>query len=138
MGATMLGPFMIKYEWILFLISGLSAYLMMRFKSKENVQFQEFYLNSILNALLIGFIIFKFSSVIFRPAILFDNPSLLLFTTGGTYGKLLGVCIAFIYILKKYQNEAWPLKNWLTLSVYGIITFFVAFWMFRTLFFLLV
>lgn len=138
MGAIMLGPFMIKYEWILFLISGLSAYLMMRFKSKENVQFQEFYLNTVLNALLIGFIIFKFSSVIFQPAILFDNPSLILFTSGGTYGKLLGTFMAFIYMFKKYRNGTWPLKNWLVLSVYGIITFFVAFWMFRTLFFLLV
>ncbi|MBY0120525.1 hypothetical protein [Bacillus sp. S/N-304-OC-R1] len=138
MGAIMLGPFMIKYEWILYLISGLSAYLMIRFHSKEDLPFQEIFLNSMLNSFLIGFIVYKFSSIIIRPTILIDNPSSIIFTTGGTKGKLLGVIIALLYFFNKYRNGIWPLKNWLILMVYGIVTFFVAFWMFRTLFFLLV
>ncbi|MEH7346881.1 hypothetical protein V7122_23910 [Bacillus sp. JJ1532] len=138
MGAIMFGPFMLKYEWIIFFLAGMTAYLFMKFMSKEDRSFQELFLSSFLNAVLIGFIVYKFSSVIFQPTIIIEEPLSILYSTGGTKGKLLGLLIAVIYFYTKYRKGSWPLKNWFTHIVYGIVTFFVAFWLFRTLFFLLV
>ncbi len=138
MGAIMLGLFMLKYEWLIFFLAGLTAYLFMKSKTKEDRSFQEYFLNSFLNAALIGFIVYKFSSVIFQPTIIIEEPISILYSTGGTKGKLLGQLIAVIYFYTKYRKGNWSLKDWFTLIVYGIVTFFVAFWLFRTLFFLLV
>ncbi|WNS77375.1 hypothetical protein RRV45_10445 [Bacillus sp. DTU_2020_1000418_1_SI_GHA_SEK_038] len=138
MGAMMLGPFMLKYEWIIFLLASLTAYLFMKLMSKEDRSFQELFLSSFLNAVLIGFIVYKFSSVIFQARLMMEEPLSILYSTGGTKGKLLGLLIAVIYLYKKYRKGNWPFKSWFTLIVYGIVTFFVGFWLFRTLFFLLV
>ncbi|KAB2329749.1 hypothetical protein F7731_21640 [Cytobacillus depressus] len=138
MGAWMVGPFLIKYEWILLLMAGLFSYFFMKSKTKSDRTFQEYFFNTILNAVIFGFLIFKFSTVLFRPSILFDQPLSVLYMSGGIKGILLGLFIAIIYISFKCYKGNWAIKSWMTVIVYGIVTFFIALWTLRTLFFLFI
>lgn len=138
MGAFLLGPFIIQYEWMMYLISALSSYFIMKAALKANCSFQKAFLNAVVNASLIGLITYKFSSVLFKPSLLLENPISILYFTGGGKGILLGFFLAFVYLIRNFKKSNWLLKDCLITIVYGIVTFFIVIWLVRTLFFLFV
>ncbi|MBS4189410.1 hypothetical protein KHA94_04150 [Bacillus sp. FJAT-49705] len=137
MEAIFIGPFIIKYEWIWVFISFISAYFMMKYKTKTDREFQQFFMDSVINAVIIGFITFKLSIVLFQPSIL-KNPLLILYSSGGKKGIIIGLVLGLIYIVWKHRKGKWSLDVWIRSIVYGIVTFFITFWLSRTLFFLIV
>ncbi|MFO1444964.1 hypothetical protein KDN24_17515 [Bacillus sp. Bva_UNVM-123] len=137
MGAFLLGPFMIKHIYIIILLAAITAYLMMKWKTREEPAFQKVFLNVFVNAVFIWFIIFKFSSIIFQPTNIMNNPTSILYFTGGLKGSVLGLIFAIVYLLWHYKKGTWSLKSWLSTLVYGIVTFMIIFWLLRTLFFLI-
>lgn len=138
MGAFLLGPFIIKYEWILLLLSALTSYFIMKTALKEERSFQQSFLNVVVNASLIGIIAYKFSAILFKPSLLFDYPMSIFYFTGGGKGALLGFFLSFVYFISQFKKYDWPLKECIKAIVYGIVTFFIIFWLLRTLFFLIV
>ncbi|MBA4538574.1 hypothetical protein H1Z61_15920 [Bacillus aquiflavi] len=137
MGAFQLGAFTIKYEWIMILFSGMITYIVIKNWTKEDRKFQTSFLDTIFNALIIGFLIYKFSLALFKPALIFDNPLGLLYFTGGIKGAFLGVSAAFFYVVWKMKKEKWLPVIVFKGLIYIIATFFLSFWVFRTLFFLI-
>lgn len=136
MGALLLGPFLLKYEWIIAALALLVAYIVMKIKSKQNRSFQDFALHTIFNAVIIGFFTYKFSAVFFQPTIIFQEPLSVLYLSGGLKGTLLGLIFSTLFLIWSYRKGSWPFHSWLTIIVYGIVTFFISFWIMRTLFFL--
>lgn len=134
MGAFLLGPFMIKHIYIIIFIAAIASYYMMRWTTREDQSFQKLFLNTMTNAVFIWFFTFKFSTILFQPAFIMKNPLSLLYFTGGTKGSILGVIIAIIYLFWNIKKREYVAVKWFTSIVYGIVTFFICFWLSRTLF----
>lgn len=133
MGTLQLGPMIIKYEWIIFLFSSFIVYLVLRIWLKEDDQFRQKFIDTIFNTVFIGFLTYKFSLILFKPIMIIENPSSILFYTGGTKGVLLGVILSVIYIIWKTKREKWKTSVVLTGIFYTITTLITSFWFMRTL-----
>lgn len=136
MDIVQVGPLTIKVIWIIYLLAGAVAYFVIFRAFKDNQLFQQQFLDSIINAVIICFLTFKFSFVLFNFQAAIKNPISILYFSGGLGGIILGFILAAVYIFFKYRKYKWEAKSVLTASVYGIVTFLVSFWMMRTLFLL--
>ncbi len=133
MGALLLGPFMIKHIYIVLLFAGLASYFTMKKSANIDPLFQKLFINTIINAALIWFVLYKFSVIIFQPFLFFENPFSIIYFTGGAKGAVLGVLVAISYLFIVIRKEKWSLKAWISSIFYGIVTFIIIFWSVRTL-----
>ena len=137
MGAFLLGPFMIKHIYVLILLAAIVSYYLMKWTTRKEKSFQQYFLNTMFNSVFIWFFTYKFSTIVFQPSLLKDPLSLLYFT-GGTKGSLLGGILAFIYLFWMMKKRGIGFNKWSPFFVYGIVTFFISFWLMRTLFLIIV
>lgn len=137
MGAFMLGPLLIKYEWVLILLAGIVSYQAISLAFSKNKEFKKIFLNEATNGVLIGFFSYKFSSILFQTENIINNPIAILYLSGGTKGIVLGIILTIGYAAWRIQKFHYSFKSWLSGIVYGTVTFMLAFWLFRTLFILL-
>ncbi|GLB60795.1 hypothetical protein [Cytobacillus sp. NCCP-133] len=136
MGAFMLGPLLIKYEWVLILLAGIVSYIAISLSFSKTREFKKDFLNEITNGVLIGFFSYKFSSILFQTENVMSNPIAILYISGGTKGVILGIILAMSYVGWRIQKYTYWFKSWISGIVYGTVTFMLAFWLFRTLFIL--
>lgn len=134
MGAFLLGPFMIKHIYIVIIIAAIAAFYMLKWNTRKDKPFQQIFLNTMFNSVFIWFLTYKFSSIIFQPTSFINNPLSILYFTGGSKGSVLGLILAFVYLFLTMKKRAYALNKWFPSFVYGIVTFFISFWLVRTLF----
>jgi len=134
--AFQVGPFIIKYTWIFAVFSLMITYILLKKKLKEDRDFQAKFLDSLVNSLLIGVLTFKVSFLLYRPELLTSNPMAALYLTGGKKEWVTAILVSSLYIAWKYKREQWSTRLTSLGIVYGIVTFITAFWLVRTLFFL--
>ena len=134
MGAFLLGPFMIKHIYIIILIAAIASYFTMYWTTKKDKKFQQLFLNTMINTVFIWFLTYKFSSIFFQPDLILNNPLSILYFTGGTKGSILGLILALIYLFWTMKKRGSAFITWFSSFVYGIVTFFISFWLVRTLF----
>ncbi|MBN8199991.1 hypothetical protein [Bacillus sp. NTK034] len=137
MGAFLIGPLLVKYEWALVLLSAIVAYFTIANTLRDNGEYKKIFLNVIINAVLIGFFTYKFSSILFQTKTILSNPMGILYFSGGSKGTMLGAFLALFYLVKEMMKYKYPLKNWIYGIVYGSVTFMLSYWLFRTLLILL-
>lgn len=133
MGAFFAGPLIVKYEWVLILLSSIIAFFTIAIVFRENGEFKKIFQNILLNSILISFFTYKFSSILFQTESIITSPLSILYLSGGSKGAALGFLFSLIYWVKEFKKYNYPLRNWLDGIVYGSVTFMLSFWMFRTL-----
>lgn len=134
MGIFQLGPLSIKYEWLFLLVAGVATYWIIQYILKNHIDFQKEFIDSLVNAGIIFVVVYKFSIVLFRPSIMFDNPLGIIYFTGGIKGGYLGSIAGVIYFISMFYKKKWTLKPTLTTLVYSIVTFTATFWLMKMLF----
>ncbi|HZG60045.1 MAG TPA: hypothetical protein VEY68_06180 [Anoxybacillus sp.] len=115
-----IGSILVKASWLVVLFSLLCAYaVIVIYLRKDEPLLNE--LSSILgNAFLLYVLIFKFSFLLFRPFILFNNLKGILFFTVGTKGAILGLVISLLYItFQLYKRRLFVRKVLLALLYAG-------------------
>ncbi|PWW25768.1 hypothetical protein DFO73_11260 [Cytobacillus oceanisediminis] len=137
LGAFLLGPLLIKYEWVLIFLAGIISYFVVRQALKKEEDFKKDFLNDIINAVLIGFFTYKFSSVLFQTKNMITNPIGILYFSGGMKGLVLGLILALAYVAWRIRKSRYRVQSWLSGIIYGTVTFLLSFWLVRTLFILL-
>lgn len=137
LGAFLIGPLLLKYEWVLVLLSGIVAYFTITNALRDHGEYKKIFLNVIINSMLIGFFTYKFSSILFQTENILSSPLGILYFSGGSKGIILGTFLALIYIVIEIKKNKYPLKKWFYGIVYGSVTFMLSFWLFRTLLILL-
>lgn len=137
LGAFLLGPLLIKYDWVLILLAGILSYFVVGKALNKEEDFKKDFINDMINAVLIGFFTYKFSSVLFQTENIINNPMEILYFSGGTKGLVLGLILALAYIAWRIRKSRYRVQSWLSGIVYGTVTFLLSFWLFRTLFILL-
>jgi hypothetical protein len=121
--AIVWGPLIIKYEWIAFAVSALAAYMTMKYWLKGKSDVSKPILEDIGNVFFGAFLIWKFSVIIFNPISVWNNPSYMLYFSGGERGFWLAVIVALIYLTllsKKRQISFW---KYATVLAVGLLTF---------------
>lgn len=104
--AIVLGPLIMKYEWIAIAFSVLVAYVAMKYWLKNQKEGSKPILEDISNALFWGFLIWKFSVILFNPVSVLNNPYYLLYFSGGERGIWLAaiVVLCFLYLQAKRRT----------------------------------
>jgi hypothetical protein len=125
-----------KYEWMIILLAGIITYFLLK-KLLNNKPFQKEFLDAIFNVVIIGFLVYKFSFILFRPSAFWENPVSILYFTGGSKGFILALVIGFLYMAWMIKKRTWSLIEFTEGTVYSILTFAVSFWLVRTLLLLL-
>jgi hypothetical protein len=137
LGAFLIGPLLVKYEWVLVLLSGIVSYFTIVQVLRDSGEYKKVFLNVILNSVLIGFFTYKFSSILFQIENILSSPIGFLYFSGGRKGTILGAFLALIYLVMAIKKHNYPLHKWIHGIVYGSVTFMLSYWLFRTLLILL-
>ena len=116
------GPFMIRFDWLLLAIAGLTGYAVMKYKLKKTAHDDKPVLDILTGGLLIAALVWKFSPVLFSPTILLKNPFRALLMSGSSEGAWFGSLAGAVYIgFKSWRMYGfrWLLPD---LLPYGIAT----------------
>lgn len=97
MNTITLGSLMIRADILIFFISAAAGFFALKWRLRRREE-SAWILDLYVNALLIGFLVWKFSMIVFDPVRTFRYPMSLLYFTGGDKGVLLGTALALIYI----------------------------------------
>lgn len=111
MSTIALGPLMIRVDILVFIISAVVGYLALKVRLRTREE-SPWMLDTYVNALIIGFVVWKFSMIIFDPIRTIQYPLSLLYFTGGDKGIWLGTALALVYVgirLNKNRSLIVPL-----------------------------
>lgn len=134
METIVLGPLLIPYKWLYFILAGITTYITVKITLKENKSFFKLFMDELTNALFLWFLVYKFSIVLFRPSILFERPIEILYFTGGSKGLLLGTFVAVLFFIRKAYKNKWSVPLTIHAAVYTLLTFIISYWIIHTLF----
>ncbi|WP_163141182.1 hypothetical protein [Bacillus sp. 22-7] len=137
MGAFLIGPLLVKYEWVIVLLSGFVTYFTLLQVLRDSEEYKKVFLNVILNSVLIGYFTYKFSSIFFQTENILSSPMGFLYFSGGRKGIILGTFFAIFYLVLAIKKYNYPLNKCIQGIVYGSVTFMLSYWLFRTLLILL-
>lgn len=107
MSAIALGPLVIRADILVFLISAITGFIVLKMRLRGREE-SGWIMDTYVNALIIGFVVWKFSIIIFDPVRTIQNPLSLLYFTGGDKGILLGTALALLYIgIRLNKKRSW-------------------------------
>lgn len=120
-----IGRFNIPLIFLSGAIPFLLAAIIIQFVIKDKVQ-RKFILNKLSNILFLGFISWKLTPLITSFDTIIDNPSSILFLTGGKIGEIVALILSSIYVvfelLKNRQNR--PLIYFISIYLFISISLF--------------
>ncbi|WP_054955992.1 hypothetical protein [Paenibacillus dakarensis] len=97
MSTIALGPLMIRADLLAFIISAVTGYIVLKMRLRGREE-SHWITDVYTNALIIGFVAWKFGMIVFDLVRTIQNPLSLLYLTGGDKGILLGTALALLYI----------------------------------------
>ncbi|MDE5413478.1 prolipoprotein diacylglyceryl transferase family protein [Alkalihalobacterium chitinilyticum] len=103
-----LGPIQLPTKWIFIGLGFVAAYVAMKIRLKQSMLKEKLLIDSIFNVVLIGWIVWKLSYVLFHPVYAFTNPLGILYFNGGRKGLILALLVGCIYLY--YQSIKHKLK----------------------------
>lgn len=121
--AWLIGPFLIKERWVIYLVAGLIAYLIIR------VGVAKTYIATaaperLWNSLFIFAIGWKLSYTLFHPVHVWIRPTSQIYFTGGDKGLVLGLCLALLYLLYRSYKEKVSFDTYLEPGLIAILSSF--------------
>jgi len=121
------GPFMIRFSWLLWAVSGLIGYTVMKYRWKRTAYSDRPVLDILTSGVIITAMVWKFSPVLFTPSILWKSPLSLLFISGSSEAAWFGVAASAAYI----GFKCWRMHGgrWLLLDLlpYGVTSMVVVY-----------
>lgn len=103
------GPFLIKMSMLSIALPILLAYVAVHFRLRtEKVQRKTIF-ELITSSLLLAFLVWKFSYVLFYPAKVWAQPASLLYFSGGDRGIWLAVLAVSVYLVAKVRRQGIPI-----------------------------
>ena len=99
-----LGPLMLNFEMLIFILSALAGYLALKYRLRK-ADVEGNMSDKFANALILGFVIWKGSIIIFDPVSVIQYPMSLLYFNGGDKGLWLAVAISIIYLWIRTRKD---------------------------------
>ncbi|MCL4440588.1 MAG: hypothetical protein M1609_08355 [Firmicutes bacterium] len=133
-GALHIGHVVLNTQWLVIIVSVLSAYFVIRYRLKAG-GIGERVIEAIENNLIIAIVVWKFSLLVFEPVTVLTNPLVLLYFSGGVPGVWLAAVVVvsfFYYRSRKDRVSIWVYGDLLAAgfltawAVYYLIDLFVS------------
>ncbi|MWV43054.1 hypothetical protein GRF59_05375 [Paenibacillus sp. HJL G12] len=129
MQVIMIGPFMLRYSLIVMIIGVAAGYLVTLIRTRYLASdIRKPVLDELMTTLLIGILVWKFSTLVFDFKTVIRSPLTLLYYSGGTGGMILAIVIGILILAYKCirYHKSWILYanaalTWL-ISGYGVIS----------------
>lgn len=139
MDSFQLGPLTVRYVWLFLLTALFFAYIIIDVGIKKVPDDKRKLLYNILsNSFMIILVCYKFSYILYRPSIIWENPIGIIYFTGGWKGLILGGIIALFYLYRQFKMHHLNQWRYWKLIVYGFVTFVVIYYVVQTIFSLLI
>lgn len=104
MNTIQIGPFVLNFELLIFLFSAFVGYWALKYRLKM-ASAEEKTSDKFVNALILGFLTWKFSTIIFDPVSVIQNPMSLIYFSGGDRGLWLAIVVSVIFLGVQTQKD---------------------------------
>ncbi|WP_134703095.1 hypothetical protein [Ammoniphilus sp. YIM 78166] len=117
--AIMWGPLLVKWKWVVLLVSAGVGYgfIKLRLRGFEQVE-RATLLDTLSHSVWMSIAIWKFSFILFQPMSVIAYPVTIVYFTGGYKGWILAVISVFFYLL--YQSNKQKISMNLYISLLGL------------------
>lgn len=123
MDTIQLGPLMLRWDYIALFAAGVMGLFVINLKLKSAHSDNKVIIDLLIQTVMIMLLFWKFGSVLFHPADLWENPLNLLFASGTLSGAVIGAAVSFIYAVMKLRKCRVSLALFFDVLPYGILTF---------------
>ncbi|RSK27139.1 hypothetical protein EJF36_09755 [Bacillus sp. HMF5848] len=113
-----IGSVIIQVSWLMYAFSVIVGYIVLQLQMNKYPDVYKEVTDTAINSILIYIVVFKFSIILLRPTLLFENPLGLLYFDGGGVGVILGILSILIYVAWKIKTITLP--NILLVRVYSV------------------
>jgi len=101
-----LGPLVLNLELLMFILSAVTGYLGLKYRLKKaTVAVEGNISDTFVNALILGFVIWKCSLILFDPISVVHYPMSLIYFSGGDQGLVLAIAISVIYVWFRTRKD---------------------------------
>lgn len=109
-----LGPLLMKWDWVVIIVSGFFGYLLVRqrLKGTEEEKSKDI-LEALGNAIFISIMAWKLSYLLLNPLSVWNNPMVLLYFSGGYRGWMLAMICVYGYALFRSKKSNLPIASYL-------------------------
>lgn len=104
-----LGPILIKMSLLITAVSIGLAFVAVRLRLRDEKPLQKSILELMSSTLLLAFLVWKFSYVLFYPAKAVAQPSSLLYFSGGERGIWLALLAAAVFVVIQIRKQGIPI-----------------------------
>ncbi|NSL51067.1 redoxin domain-containing protein [Calidifontibacillus erzurumensis] len=132
--AIKFGPFLIKYIYLVIIVSSVISYVVMKSRLKERPDLQAMIMDEFGNATLLWIFIWKFSYSLFYPTRAIETPQTILFFTGGQNGGILATIISCCYLICKVKKHRLNYKIAFDTFIVGVLSFLTSYYLLLFLF----
>lgn len=106
--AFQIGPFLLKMSMLVVIVSLSLGFVAISAQLKNNREMKSAVIELLSNALVLAFLVWKFSYVLFYFSKAVENPSSILYFSGGENGAMLAVVAVVVYLTKTVRKKAIP------------------------------
>lgn len=104
MSVIQLGPFLLNFKLLIFILSAFTGYLALKYRLLK-LEVEEHIGEKFSHALFIGFFTWKLSPILFDPASVFRYPMSLLYFDGGDRGVGLALFVSLVYLWIRARKD---------------------------------
>ena len=106
MNVIQLGPLVLNLELLIFILSAFTGYLALKYRLKKAMVTVEGNISDkFVNGLILGFVIWKCSLILFDPMSVIEYPMSLIYFSGGDRGLGLAIVISVIYLWIRTRKD---------------------------------
>ncbi|WP_301171681.1 hypothetical protein [Brevibacillus nitrificans] len=104
-----LGPLLVKMSMLIVVVSIILAFAAVHFRLREKKELKRTIWEVMSSSLLLAFLVWKFSYVLFYPSKAIEQPASILYFSGGDRGLLLALLAAIVYIAVTVRKKELPI-----------------------------
>ncbi|KMZ42325.1 MULTISPECIES: hypothetical protein [Bacillales] len=106
--AFQIGPFLLKMSMLVVVVSLSLGFLAISAQLKNNREMKSAVIELLSHALVLAFLVWKFSYILFDFSKAMENPSSIVYFSGGENGAMLAVVAVVVYLTKTIRKKAIP------------------------------
>ncbi|WP_216828484.1 prolipoprotein diacylglyceryl transferase [Alkalihalobacterium elongatum] len=126
-----IGQIQLPTKWIFIGFSFMAAYIAMKFRLKNRNLNEKLLIDSPFNVVLIAWIVWKLSYILFHPVYAFTNPLGILYFNGGQRGIVLALIVGGIYLYYQSKKHRMSLTLYIDLLLTGFIAGSIIFYTYQ-------
>ncbi|WGV61373.1 hypothetical protein QIH01_09575 [Brevibacillus brevis] len=106
--AFQIGPFLLKMSMLAVVVSLSLGFVAISAQLTHSREWKSVVIELLSHALALAFLVWKFSYILFDFSKALENPSSILYFSGGENGTMLAVVVVVVYLTKTVRKKAIP------------------------------